>query len=67
VKPVPYVIPEAVNDRGAGVVAIFGLPVDFDPAVMIHAASPRGRRMQFAIPASSASRESRTDETVQHR
>lgn len=58
-KQLPNRIPDAVNDRGAGMAASIGLRVDFDAAVMIYAASPRGHWVQFAIPASSASDEVR--------
>lgn len=63
-KPLSCGIPDAVNDRGAGVVASFGLPVEFDAAVMVQAASPRGRWVQFAIPASSPSSEIQKPPTI---
>jgi hypothetical protein len=46
----------AANDRGSGAGANLGIPVDADAVVMVYAATPRGRWVQFAIAASSVSR-----------
>jgi hypothetical protein len=47
----------AANDRGPKAGANVAIPVDTDAAVMVYAATPRGRWVQFAIAASSVSRE----------
>ena len=49
-------VPVAANDRGSGAGANFGIPVDADAAVMVYAATPRGRWVQFAVAASAVPR-----------